>query len=238
MSANDTLFHDTSYWFLLKRNKALNTTTTGFTYFVLTGDEIYREVHPEENESTTSSGSHGPQQEPNMVQWTVPGAQGRKRKRKTDHLESFLESYMRQKRRMDEADQKRRDEEKAVFENFFKMQQEAEERQFKAIREQQQANSQLLLRMMGTLVKALSPQSDAPPADCLPPTLTVFPLARHPTMTDPHSATSPQEISERPVAAMANSLTETRASLVNDINTQVFGRSNLFVTCSQGGWLR
>lgn len=210
---------------------------------MLTGDESYREVHPEGDESTTSSGSHRPQQEQNIVQWTVPGTQVRKRKRKTDHLESFLESYMQQKRRMDEADQKRRDEEKAVFENFIKMQQEAEERQFKAITEQQRANSQLLLHMMGTLVKALLPQSGTPSAECLPTTLTASPFALHPndppaTMADPHPATSPQEISERPVAAMANSLPETSSSLLNDINTQVFDRTKLFVTCRQRGWLR
>lgn len=195
--------------------------------FALTGDGIYREVHLDEDESTTSSESHRPQQEADMVQWTVPGARVRKRTRKTDHLERFLESYMQQKRRLDEADQKRRDEEKAVFESFIKMQQEAEERQFRAITEQQRANSQLLLHMMGTLAKALLPHSDTPSAECLPTALTVSPLARHPkdpqaTMADPHPAASPQEISERPIAAVAKSLPETSSSLLHEINTQVF----------------
>lgn len=194
------------------------------TSSVLTGGDSYRELHPEEDESTTSSGSHRPQQEPNIVQWTVPGTRVRKRKRKTDHLERFLESYMQQKRRMDEVDQKRRDEEKAAFESFLKMQQEAEERQLEAIAEQQRANSQLLLHMMGTLVKALLPQSDTPD----PPA----------TVADPHPAASPQEISERPGAAMAYSLPETTSALLRDINTQVFDRSKLFVACRQRGWLR
>lgn len=199
---------------------------------MLTGDESYGEGHPEEDE-----GSHRPQQEPNFVQWTVPVVQVRQRKRKTGHLERFLESYIHQKRLMDEADQKRRDEEKAVFENFIKTQQEAEQRQFRAITEQQRASNQLLLHMMGTLVKALLPQTDAPSAECLPTAPPVSPFARHPndplaTMADPHPATSPQEI------LMAHPLPETSSSLLNDINTQVFDRSKLFVTSRKRGWLR
>lgn len=124
---------------------------------MLPGDESYREVHPEEDESTTISGSVRPQQEPDVVPWTVPSAHVGKRKRKTDRLEGFLESYMQQKRRMDEADQKRRDEEKSAFENFIKTQQEAQERQLRAMAEQQAASSQLLLHMM-TLTKALLPR--------------------------------------------------------------------------------
>lgn len=212
---------------------------------MLTGDESYREVHPDEDESTTSSESHRPQQEPDVVQWTVPGAHFRKRKRKTNHLERFLESYMQQKRRLDEVDQKRRDEEKAVFEDFIKMQQEAEERRFNAIMEPQRANSQLLLHMMGTLIRALLPHPDTPSTERLPTTLTVSPFAQHPddtrtTMADPHPPASPREISERPIAAMAKSLPETNSSLLNEINAQVFDRNHLklFVTCRQREWLR
>lgn len=197
------------------------------TCTLLPGDEDYLEVHPEDDESTTSSGSHRPQQEQNIIQWTVPGAQVRKRKRKADRLESFLDSYLQQKRRMDEADQKRREEEKAVFENFIKMQQEAEERQFRAITELQQANSQLLLHMMGTLAKALMPSSDSPPAGCAPPTLAPSPFARHPNVppaatADPQRAPSPQATSKRPVAATANYLPETSHSALPDIHKQVF----------------
>lgn len=190
------------------------------TSSVLPGDDSYREVHPEEDESTSSSGSHRPLQEPNMVQWTVPGGRVRKRKRKTDRLESFLESYMQQKRRMDEADQKRRDEEKAAFESFLKMQQEAEERQLEAMAAQQRASSQLLLHMMGTLVKALLPQSEPP----------------HPpaTMADPRPAPPPQEISGRPGAAAATSLPQTSSALLSDINTQVVDKSKLFVDKEAG----
>lgn len=215
------------------------------TCFVLPGDEDYREVHPEEDESTTSSGSHRPQQEQNIIQWTVPGAQVRKRKRKTDHLESFLESYMQQKRQMDEADQKRRDEEKAVFENFIKMQQEAEERQFKAITQLQQANSQLLLHMMGTLAKALLPQSNTPLAESVPATLTPSPFVGCPN--GPPSGYGrpsplPQGTSEHPVAATANYLPETSCSVLPDINKQVFDTHGLFVTCRpkgrKEGWQR
>lgn len=195
------------------------------TCSVLPGDEDYLEVHPEEDESTTSSGSHRPQQEQNIIQWTVPGAQVRKKKRKADRLEGFLDSYLQQKRRMDEADQKRREEEKVVFENFIKMQQEAEERQFRAITEMQQANSQLLLHMMGTLAKALMPPSDPPPAACTPPTLTPSPFARHPNVppaatADPQPTPSPQATSKRPVAA--NYLPETSYSTLPEIHKQVF----------------
>lgn len=203
---------------------------------MLPGDEDYREVHPGEDESTTSSGSHRPQQEQNIIQWTVPGAQVRKRKRKTDHLERFLESYMQQKRQMDEADQKRRDEEKAVFENFIKMQQEAEERQFKAITEQQQANSQLLLHMVGTLAKALLPQSNTPLAACVPATMTPSPFVGCPN--DPpsgHGRPSPLPQGRHPVAATANYLPETTSSVLPDINKQVFDTHGLFVTCRPKG---
>lgn len=141
---------------------------------------------------------------------------------------------------MDEADQKLRDEEKAVFANLIKMQQEAEERQFRSIGEEQRANGQLLLHMMGTLVKALLPQSDTPAAESLPTTLTGSPFAHHDppaTMVEPHPAASPREISHRPAAATENALPESSSSLLTDINTQVFDRSQLFVTCRQRGWL-
>lgn len=206
------------------------------TCFVLPGDEDYREVHPEEDESTTSSGSHRPQQEQNIIQWTVPGAQVGKRKRKTDHLESFLESYMQQKRQRDEADQKRRDEDKAVFENFIKMQQEAEERQFKAITELQQANSQLLLHMMGTFAKALLPRTNTPVAECVPATLTPSPFVGCPN--DPPSGygrPSPLPQGRHPVAATANCLPETSSSVLPDINKQVFDTQRLFDTCRTQG---
>lgn len=140
---------------------------------------------------------------------------------------------MQQKRRLDEVDQNRRDEEKVVFEDLIKMQQEAEERRFKAVVEVQRANSQLLLHMMGTLVRALLPHPDTPPAERLPPTLTVSPIVQHPsdtraTTAEPQPPASPQEVSERPLAAMAASLPQT--------NTQVFDRNHLklLVTCRHG----
>lgn len=207
-----------------------------------TGAESYRDVDPEEDESTASSESHRPQHQPDLVQWTVPGAHVRKRKRKTNHLERFLESYMQQKRRLDEVDQNRRDEEKAVFEDLIKMQQEAEERRFKAVMEVQRANSQLLLHMMGTLVRALLPHPDTPPAERLPPTLTVSPIVQHPsdtraTTAEPQPPASPQEVSERPLAAMAASLPQTNSSLLHGANTQVFDRNHLklLVTCRHSG---
>ncbi|XP_054650492.1 uncharacterized protein LOC129191298 [Dunckerocampus dactyliophorus] len=107
------------------------------------------------DESTTSSApsseSPRPEQETNGFRWTVPGAQNKKRKSRVDRFDIFLESYMQQKRQMDEADRKRRDEERAAFEKFMRMQQEADERRFKAMQEQQQVNNQLLLQMMGIL---------------------------------------------------------------------------------------
>lgn len=107
---------------------------------------------------------------------------------------------------MDEAEQKRRREETAVFESFVKMQREAEERQFKAVTEQQRANSQLLLHLMCTFVKALLPQSEPP---------------SRASTADPHPAASPQELSEPRGPATANSLTETTSSVVHDLNAQV-----------------
>nr|XP_061828719.1 uncharacterized protein LOC133614617 isoform X1 [Nerophis lumbriciformis] len=107
------------------------------------------------DESTTSSAqsSESPRPEPetNTFRWTVPGARSKKRKSRVDRFDSFLESYMRQKRQMDEADRRRRDEERAAFETFLRMQQEADERRFKIMQEQQQVNNQLLLQMMGIL---------------------------------------------------------------------------------------
>lgn len=149
---------------------------------------------------------------------------------------------MQQKRRLDEVDQNRRDEEKAVFEDLIKMQQEAEERRFKAVVEVQRANSQLLLHMMGTLVRALWPHPDTPPAERLPPTLTVSPIVQHPsdtraTTAEPQPPASPQEVSERPLAAMAASLPQTNSSLLHGANTQVFDRNHLklLVTCRHRG---
>lgn len=66
---------------------------------------------------------------------------------------------MDQMRQMDEADQRRHDEEKAAFEKFFREQREAEERRFQALQEQQQANTRMLLHMMETFAKAVLPQS-------------------------------------------------------------------------------
>ncbi|XP_049917254.1 interferon-induced protein 44-like isoform X2 [Epinephelus moara] len=180
------------------------------------GDPSYGEVHPEEDESTASSGSPRPQQENTSLRWATPGAQGRKRKSWTERLDSFLESYMQHKRKMDKADQKRHDEERAAFENFNRLQQEAEERRFKAIQEQQQANNQLLLHMMGTFARALLPQSHTPPAQWMPTTSTVSPHARVPhnppaAMAKPRNAPSPLETSEHPVAPMAKYLSETMA---------------------------
>lgn len=147
---------------------------------------------------------------------------------------------MEQKRRLDEVDQKRRREEKAVFEDFMKMQQEAEERRFKAIMEPQRANNQLLLHMMGTLIRALLPHPETPSAQRLPTTLTVSPFAQHPndtraTVADPHPPASPREISERPVAAMAKSLPETNSSLLDEINTQVTIWNYLWLVDKESG---
>nr|XP_057935957.1 uncharacterized protein LOC131134558 [Doryrhamphus excisus] len=107
------------------------------------------------DESTTSSAqsseSPRPERETNTFRCTVPGGPNKKRKSRVHRFDIFLESYMQQKQQMDEADRKRRDEERAAFEKFMRMQQEADERRFKAMQEQQQVNNQLLLQMMGIL---------------------------------------------------------------------------------------
>lgn len=85
-------------------------------YVVLTWDPSSIKVHHEEDKSTTSSGSPRPEQEKNTLQWAIPSAQSRKRRSRTERFDSLLERYMQQKRKMEEADEKQQDEERAAFE--------------------------------------------------------------------------------------------------------------------------
>ncbi|KAM6943609.1 uncharacterized protein FYW49_006435 [Xenentodon cancila] len=168
------------------------------------------DVHPEEDESRTSAGSPRPQEEPNPLRWVIPGAQDRKRKSRTDRLDGFLESCMQQQKQMDEADRKRYEEDKATFENFIRMQQEAEECRFKAIQDQQQANNQVFLHMMGTFARALLSKSHKPPARGVPTKQTISPDNPPATMANTHSLLA-QETSEHPLAPMENYLPEPMA---------------------------
>ncbi|KAM9317802.1 uncharacterized protein KZ484_022196 [Pholidichthys leucotaenia] len=128
------------------------------------GDRSKCEGQQDEEESITSSWSPRPEPETTTSQWAIPGAHTRKRM--AEKFDIFLENYMQHKRWMDEAEQKRHDEEqkqqaeeRAAFLNFMRMQQEAEERRFKAMEEQQRVNNQMFMQMMGTLTRALLPQS-------------------------------------------------------------------------------
>ncbi|XP_054899559.1 uncharacterized protein LOC129368550 [Poeciliopsis prolifica] len=116
----------------------------------------------------------------------VPGAQKRKRDTKTDKFEKMFVSYLDEKRKMDEAECERMKQEQASFENFLKMQQEAEERRFQLMQEQQKANSEMFFQMMSSFLHAAVPQSMTPstlqqsmaPPPVTPP-LCPFPLTHH-----------------------------------------------------------
>ncbi|XP_061600724.1 uncharacterized protein LOC133463277 isoform X2 [Cololabis saira] len=180
---------------------------------------------PEEEESRASLGSPTPQEEQPPVRWVIPGAQERKRKSRTDRLDSFLESCVKQQKQMDEADQKRNEEDKATFENFIRVQQEAEACRFKAIQDQQQTNNQVFLHMMGTFAKALLSKSQKPPAQGCPTTQTMSPDDPPAGMANLHNVPPPQETSEHPFAPMENYLPETMAPCTSSLLQDVIGRA-------------
>ncbi|XP_032431553.1 trihelix transcription factor GT-3a-like isoform X2 [Xiphophorus hellerii] len=90
---------------------------------------------------------------------TVPGAQKRKRDTKTEKFEKMFVSYLDEKKKLDEAECERMKQEQASFENFLKMQQQAEERRFQLMQEQQRANSKMFFQMMSDFLHAAMPQS-------------------------------------------------------------------------------
>lgn len=180
---------------------------------MLTGVQSCGELHSEEEESTATSQSPSPQQN-DTPWWGAPSTQDRKLKSGSGGLESLLEGYMQHKRQMDEADQKRHEELKTGFENFMRMQQEAEERWFSAIQERQQANSQLFMYMVETFAKALLPQSHTTSGQWMPPMFSYS--------CTTHNTASPQNF-ENPVESLASYLLDnmaphTSSSLLHDVN--------------------
>lgn len=89
----------------------------------------------------------------------IPGAQSRKRKHKSSYLDQKFLSYMAENRRqleaLNKAEEQHLAQETAIFEKMLKAQQEAEESRFRRMQEQQQANYQMLLQVMGSFVNAL-----------------------------------------------------------------------------------
>ncbi|KAK7926067.1 hypothetical protein WMY93_008377 [Mugilogobius chulae] len=119
-----------------------------------------------EETPTTSSLLEGERGEPK-------GTQKRKKKTKTDRFEKMFESYLDEKKKMDEDECKRMKQESTCFENFLKMQQQAEEKRFQLLQEQQRANNQMFFQMMGTFLRAAVPQPMTPPPmtqQWMPPT--------------------------------------------------------------------
>ncbi len=88
------------------------------------------------------------------LKWAVPGAQSQKRKAKSNRGDGGIQGFMAElQRQREEMNQQ----ESANMENLIKMQQEAEDRRFKAMQEQQQANTQMVMQLMGTFMRALFP---------------------------------------------------------------------------------
>ncbi|XP_037550648.1 uncharacterized protein LOC119427137 [Nematolebias whitei] len=107
----------------------------------------------------------------------LAAAQKRKKKTKADRFEKMLERYLDEKRKTDEDECKRMKQESASFENFLKMQQQAVERHFQLMQEQQTANNKRFFEMMSTFLHAAMPQSVTPPTtqQWMPPPTAVRP---------------------------------------------------------------
>lgn len=135
--------------------------------------------------------------------WAVPGAQSRKRKAKSDQGDGGIQRYMAELQRQRE---EMYQQESANMENLVKMQQEAEDRRFKAMQEQQQANTQMVMQLMGTFMSALFPaQQPRPPTPNWIPPGPMMPPSTWP-MTQPPNA--PPSITHPP---MANSFVPPRS---------------------------
>ncbi|XP_074521445.1 uncharacterized protein LOC141798294 [Halichoeres trimaculatus] len=98
--------------------------------------------------------------------WAIPGAANRKKRPKTC-LDSRLKEYMsEQKKQLDamiEAEQSHLRHETATFESFLRVQQEAEERRFKALQEQNRENNRMFMQLIGSVMNAVSSQTSRPP---------------------------------------------------------------------------
>ncbi|XP_008425258.1 trihelix transcription factor GT-3a-like isoform X1 [Poecilia reticulata] len=168
---------------------------------------------------------------------TVPGAQKRKKNTKADKFEKMFESYLDEKRKMDEAESERMKREQASFEEFLKMQQQAEERRFQLMQEQQKASSKMFFQMMTSFLHAATPQSMTPSTlqqSMAPPPVTppLWPSAH--TLTDdsplcnghqqdtagnPHTVLAPAQTSQEP--NMATTSQHSASSDCGDANRDV-----------------
>ncbi|XP_037538431.1 trihelix transcription factor GT-3a-like [Nematolebias whitei] len=162
-------------------------------------------------------------EERGLPRLAVPGAQKRKKKTKADRFENLCESYMDDQRKRDEDECKRMKQESASFESFLKMQQQAEEKHFQLMQEQQKANSQMFFQMMSTFLHAAMPQSVTPPTtqQWMPPT-QVRPTAsshhQHNTPTH-HTAPAPAQTPQEQYMAATS---QHSASVIGDVNNDIF----------------
>lgn len=87
-------------------------------------------------------------------------------------FEKMFENCLGEKRKLDEAECKRMNQESGSFKNFLKTQQQAEERRFQRMPEQQGASNQLSFQMMSDFLYVAMPQSMTPPTtqQWMPPT--------------------------------------------------------------------
>ncbi|KAL2102331.1 hypothetical protein ACEWY4_001499 [Coilia grayii] len=157
---------------------------------------------------------------PKELKFSIPGAQARKRKAKSSRAEDDdLRQYMIESRRMMQeiqaVEQRRLEEEAAAFERMMRAQLEADERRFQALQAQQQANNQMFMQLMSTLISVVPRQSQSMSPWTTPPPSRAWSV---PQPYQPQPAAQPLVVPPHPQDAQ-NQRPST-SSILHDMNSQ------------------